>query len=71
MFTCRSPRASSRQTISRLEIRETLDEARTLIEKLPDSATRGGHYVKVVREKKITVGLKAADKGRVVSHEEA
>jgi predicted transcriptional regulator len=47
------------------------DEAKKLIEKMPDSATWDDIMYELYVKKKIAVGLKAADEGRVVSHEEA
>jgi predicted transcriptional regulator len=47
------------------------DEAKRLIEKLPDTATWDDIMYELYVKKKIAVGLKAADDGRVVSHEEA
>ena len=47
------------------------DEAKKLIEKLQDTATWDDIMYELYVKKKIAVGLKAADEGRVVSHEEA
>ena len=47
------------------------DEAKKLIDKLPDSATWDDIMYEFYVKKKITTGLKAAEEGRVVSHEEA
>ncbi len=47
------------------------DEAKKLIEKLPDTATWDDIMYELYVKKKIAAGLKAADEGRVVSHEEA
>ncbi|MHB8843884.1 MAG: hypothetical protein ACYC7L_03970 [Nitrospirota bacterium] len=47
------------------------DEAKKLIEKLPDSATWDDIMYELYVKQKIAAGLKAADDGRVVSHEEA
>ena len=47
------------------------DEAKKLIEKLPDTATWDDIMYELYVKKKIAGGLKAADEGRVVSHEEA
>ena len=47
------------------------DEAKKLIEKLPDSATWDDIMYELYVKKKIAAGLKADDEGRVVSHEEA
>ncbi len=46
------------------------DEARKLIEKLPDTATWDDIMYEWYVKKKIAAGLKAADEGRVVSHED-
>ena len=47
------------------------DEARKLIEKLPDSATWDDIMYELYVKKKIAAGLKAAEEGFVVSHENA
>ena len=47
------------------------DEAKKLIEKLPDTATWDDIMYELYVKKKIAVGLKAVDEGRVVSDEEA
>jgi len=47
------------------------DEAKKLIEKLPDSATWDDIMYEMYVKQKIAAGLKAANEGRVVSHEEA
>jgi predicted transcriptional regulator len=47
------------------------DEAKKLIEKLPDSATWDDIMYELYVKQKIAASLKAADEGRVVSHEEA
>ena len=47
------------------------DEAKKLIEKLPDTATWDDIMYELYVKKKIAAGLKAADEGRIVSHEEA
>lgn len=47
------------------------NEAKKLIEKMPDSATWDDIMYEFYVKKKISGGLKAADEGRVVSHEEA
>ncbi len=44
------------------------DEAKKLIEKLPDTATWDDIMYELYVKKKIAAGLKAADEGRVVSH---
>ncbi len=46
-------------------------EARKLIDKLPDNATWDDIMYELYVKKKIAGGLKAAEEGRVVSHEEA
>jgi predicted transcriptional regulator len=46
-------------------------EAKKLIEKLPDTATWDDIMYEMYVKMKIAAGLKAADEGRVVSHEEA
>lgn len=46
------------------------DEAKKLIEKLPDTATWDDIMYEMYVKKKIAAGLKAADEGRVVSHED-
>ncbi len=47
------------------------EEAKKLIEKLPDTATWDDIMYELYVKKKIAAGLTAADEGRVVSHEEA
>lgn len=47
------------------------DEARKLINRLPDNATWDDIMYEFYVKKKITAGLKAAEDGRVVSHEDA
>lgn len=47
------------------------EEAKKLINKLPDNATWDDIMYEFYVKKKITVGLKAAEEGRVVSHEDA
>jgi len=47
------------------------EEAKKLIEKLPDTATWDDIMYEMYVKTKIAAGLKAADEGRVVSHEEA
>lgn len=47
------------------------EEARKLVEELPDQATWDDVMYEFYVKKKIEVGLRAADEGRVVSHEEA
>ena len=46
------------------------EEAKRLIEKLPDTATWDDIMYELYVKKKIAAGLKAADEGRIVSHEE-
>ena len=46
------------------------EEAIKLIEKTPDAATWDDIMSELYVKKKISDGLKAADEGRVVSHEE-
>lgn len=46
------------------------EEAKKLIEKMPDTATWDDIMYELYVKKKIASGLKAADEGRVVSHEE-
>ncbi|MHB8893749.1 MAG: hypothetical protein ACYC99_01035 [Candidatus Geothermincolia bacterium] len=47
------------------------EEAKKLIEKLPDTASWDDIMYEFYVKKKIDAGLKAADEGNVVSHEEA
>jgi predicted transcriptional regulator len=47
------------------------EEARKLVEELPDQVTWDDVMYEFYVKKKIEVGLRAADEGRVVSHEEA
>jgi predicted transcriptional regulator len=47
------------------------EEARKLVEGLPDQVTWDDVMYEFYVKKKIEVGLRAADEGRVVSHEEA
>ncbi len=47
------------------------EEAKKLIDKLPDSATWDDIMYELYVKQKITAGLKAAEEGRVVSHAEA
>ena len=47
------------------------DEAKKLIDKLPDDATWDDIMYEFYVKKKIAVSLKAADEGRVVSHDDA
>ncbi|MDZ4165500.1 MAG: hypothetical protein U1C55_10265 [Smithellaceae bacterium] len=46
------------------------EEARKLIDKLPDQATWDDIMYKFYVRKKLEVALKAAEEGRVVPHEE-
>ena len=46
------------------------EEAKKLIEKMPDTATWDDIMYELYVKKKIAAGLKAADEGRVVSHED-
>lgn len=46
------------------------EEARRLIEKLPEQATWDDIMYEFYVRKKLEVALKAADKGRVIPHEE-
>jgi len=47
------------------------EEAKKLIEKMPDTATWDDIMYELYVKKKISAGLAAAGEGRVVSHEEA
>jgi predicted transcriptional regulator len=47
------------------------EEAKKMIERLPDNATWDDIMYELYVKKKIAAGLKAAEEGRVVSHEEA
>jgi predicted transcriptional regulator len=47
------------------------EEAKRLVEELPDQVTWDDIMYEFYVKKKIEVGLRAADEGRVVSHEEA
>jgi len=49
----------------------TKKEARKLIDNLPDQATWDDIMYEFYVKKKLTVALKAAEDGRVVSHEKA
>jgi len=46
------------------------EEAKKLIEKLPDTATWDDIMYELYVKTKIAAGLKAADDGHVISHEE-
>ena len=47
------------------------EEARKLIDKLPDEVTWDDVMYEFYVKKKLAVALKSAEEGRVVSHEEA
>ncbi|MDA8083543.1 MAG: hypothetical protein M0024_07800 [Nitrospiraceae bacterium] len=47
------------------------EEANKMIDRLPDNATWDDIMYELYVKKKIVVGLKAAEEGRVVSHEDA
>jgi len=47
------------------------EEAKRLVEELPDQVTWDDIMYEFYVKKKIEAGLRAADEGRVVSHEEA
>jgi predicted transcriptional regulator len=47
------------------------EEAIKLIDKLPDNVTWDDIMYELYVKKKLAAGLKAADEGRIVSHEEA
>ncbi len=47
------------------------EEARKLIDKLPEQATWDDIIYEFYVKKKLEIALKAADEGRVVSHEDA
>jgi len=47
------------------------EEAKRLVEELPDHVTWDDIMYEFYAKKKIEAGLRAADEGRVVSHEEA
>lgn len=47
------------------------EEAKKLIDKLPDQATWDDIIYEFYVKKKLAVALKAAEEGRVVSHEQA
>ena len=46
------------------------EEAKKLIDKLPDQATWDDIMYEFYVKKKLTVALEAAEEGRVISHEE-
>ena len=46
------------------------EEARDLIERLPDQATWDDIMYEFYVKKKLAVALKAAEEGRIISHEE-
>jgi predicted transcriptional regulator len=47
------------------------EEAKRLVEELPDQVTWDDIMYEFYVKKKIETGMRAADEGRVVSHEEA
>ncbi len=47
------------------------EEAKKMIDRLPDNATWDDIIYEMHVKKKIAAGLKAAEEGRVVSHEDA
>jgi predicted transcriptional regulator len=47
------------------------EEAKKMIDRLPDNATWDDIMYELYVKKKIATGLKAAEEGRVVSHEDA
>jgi hypothetical protein len=47
------------------------EEAKKMIERLPDNVTWDDIMYELYVKKKISVGLKAAEEGRVVSHKDA
>lgn len=47
------------------------DEAKKMIDRLPDNATWDDIMYELYVKKKIAAGLKAAEEGKVVSHEDA
>ncbi len=47
------------------------EEAKKLIDRLPDQVTWDDIMYEFYVKKKIATGIKAAEKGRVISHEEA
>jgi len=47
------------------------EEAKKMIERLPDNATWDDIMYELYVKKKIAAGLKAAEEGHVVSHEDA
>ncbi len=49
----------------------TKEEARKLIDRLPEQATWDDIMYEFYVKKKIAVGLQAAKEGRIISHEEA
>ena len=51
-------------------MRTVKEEARNLIDKLPEQATWDDIMYEFYVKKKIEIGLKAAEDGRVVPHEE-
>jgi predicted transcriptional regulator len=53
-----------------METARLKEEARRLIDRLPDDATWDDLMYEIYVRQKIEAGLKAADEGRLVSHEE-
>ena len=49
----------------------TKEEAKELIERLPEQVTWDDIMYEFYVKKKIAVGLQAAEEGRIISHEEA
>jgi len=47
------------------------EEAKRMIDRLPDNATWDDIMYELYVKKKIAAGLKAAEEGKVVSHEDA
>ncbi|CAN5341461.1 hypothetical protein BH10PLA2_BH10PLA2_23030 [soil metagenome] len=47
------------------------EEARRLVERLPDDATWEDLHYEIHFRQSVEAGIKASDEGRVVSHEEA
>jgi predicted transcriptional regulator len=47
------------------------EEAKRLVEELPDQVTRDDIMYEFYLKKEIEIGMRAADEGRIVSHEEA
>ena len=70
MESARKPRWQSNRNREMKAMNLVKDEAKKLIEKLPDSATWDDIMYELYVKKKIAAGLKAADEGRIISHEE-